>query len=130
MAMATLVMDNKGTWRDTVATVTGIPFGRFRALRRLENESKTQAELGAQLGIDAPATSVLVSELLADGLVTRVVDPADGRRKLVSATEEGKATVRRVRELPEAAPPPLDMLSDDEVATLAAIIRKMQGDGS
>ena len=128
--MATLVMDNKATWRDTVAAVTGMPFSRFRALRRLEDESKTQAELGAQLGIDAPATSVLVGELLAEGLVTRVVDPADGRRKLVSATEEGRAIVRRVRELPTAAPPPLAALSDDEVATLAGIIRRMQGDVS
>jgi DNA-binding MarR family transcriptional regulator len=66
-----------------------------------------------------------LAELQHAGLITRVSDPADGRGLLVELTREGLALVDRVapahlaneREL-------LEPLTEDEQATLAALLRK------
>lgn len=123
--MATLIMDNRADWRDTVIAATGMPFSRFRALRRLESGPLTQSELAARLGVDAPATSVLVGELVDDGLVLRASDPADRRRNLVELTDAGRAVVDGVRELPDAVPSRLGVLDDEEVGTLHRLLQRL-----
>jgi DNA-binding MarR family transcriptional regulator len=55
----------------------------------------SQAELARIEAISAPSMSLLVRELEADGLVERAVDPADARRTIVSASEEGRALMLR-----------------------------------
>jgi len=129
--MATLVMDNKAVWRDAVVAATGMPFSRFRALRRLEAGPLAQSELAARLGVDGPATSVLVGELVDDDLVLRATDPADRRRNLLELTDAGRAVVAGVRALPDAVPSLLGVLDDEEAATLHRILQRLHdGDRS
>jgi len=123
--MAALVMDNKADWRNAVAAATGMPFSRFRALRRLEAGPLAQSELAARLGVDAPATSVLVGELVDDGLVLRATDPTDRRRNLLQLTGAGRAVVAGVRELPDAVPSVLGVLDDEDAATLHRILQRL-----
>ncbi|MCW2838948.1 MAG: hypothetical protein JWR55_431 [Aeromicrobium sp.] len=129
--MAALVMDNKAGWRGAVVAATGMPFSRFRALRRLEMGPLAQSELAARLGVDAPAMSVLVGELVDDGLVLRATDPADRRRNRLELTDAGRALVDGVRELPDAVPSVLGVLDEEEAATLHRILQRLHdGAGS
>lgn len=123
--LASLVFDNRTTWRDQVAERTGMPFSRFRALRRLEHRPMTSSILAERLDIDTAATSVIVSDLVARGLVAKQDDPDDGRRKILSLTKDGVAVMDAVRAI-EHPSPLLAALTDDERATLHSLLTKMQ----
>jgi DNA-binding MarR family transcriptional regulator len=71
-------------------------------LGRLDREGpRTVSELATAERIRPQSMAQTVSELEADGLVTRRPDPGDGRRALVELTEQGLAVLhadRRQRE--------------------------------
>jgi DNA-binding MarR family transcriptional regulator len=116
-----LVMDTRGDWRRKVAEATGLPFTRFRALRRIAPGPITLRELAESLGTDAPAATVAVNDLERRGLVTRYEHPDDRRAKLVSLTAEGRATLRAGKAVADHAPEALTALSADDVATLVRV---------
>jgi hypothetical protein len=78
------------------------------------------------MGLTPGTVSARVDRLVADGLVVRSPDPADGRGSLVALTDRG-------RELFEAVVPAhlanqvrlLGSLSAEEQATLAGLLRKL-----
>ena len=122
-------MDHKSLWREHFETQLDMPFSRYRAMRRLERRPLTQRELAGLLGVDAPAASVIVGDLVGRGLVTRRLHPADGRSKIVEVTDAGRDWMDRVRSLPAAVPSAVTVLSADERRELARLIAKMRAAG-
>jgi DNA-binding MarR family transcriptional regulator len=53
--------------------------------------------LSEQLGVKAPAASLIVDKLVRSGLAYRVRDPLDGRRVIVRVTSKGGNLVARIR---------------------------------
>jgi MarR family transcriptional regulator, transcriptional regulator for hemolysin len=64
-----------------------------------EEGVSTPSELAAYIGITRPATSRLLRDLEARGLVARTNGSADGRSVTVSLTEKGNAITREARVL-------------------------------
>ncbi len=74
----------------------------YLILRRLAADGPANVNaIALALGLDGSTVTRQVSALEADGLVSRVRDPADGRAIVVAPTPEGlarMATVRRARQ--------------------------------
>ncbi|WP_298442390.1 MarR family transcriptional regulator [Gordonia sp. (in: high G+C Gram-positive bacteria)] len=120
------VFDSRDAWRRAVVERTGLPFSRVRVLRRLDRGGPLSLkELAHAAAMDAPATTVAVNELAAAGLVSRDVDPADKRRRLVSLTAAGRAAVAVADATPDPAPPELAAFSGDDLRTLAGLLRRL-----
>lgn len=125
MLLASVFTDNRHSWHPAVVERTGMPFSRFRALRRLDRGPLTGSQLAQQLGVDSPAASVILSDLVDRALATKGPDPSDGRRKIVSITEAGRAVLADVRSMPGPAPA-LAALSEAERRTLHRLLTKIQ----
>ena len=125
LAMSDLVMDHKSHWAAAFAAHLDVPFSRYRAMRRIVVRPWSQRDLAEQLHIDAPAASVLVTDLCERGWVTRAPDPEDGRRKVIEATDLGRAWVEQVRQLP-SPPPMFEALSAAERRQLADLLAKLR----
>lgn len=125
--LAALVMDNKWMIRDLLQDRTGgMPWNGYRALRRVERMPMSQRELAERMDIDAPAASVLVSDLVGRGYVVRAADPGDGRRKLVNITEAGRGLLEGLRSTGDVIPPPVATLTASERRELTRLIEKMR----
>jgi len=125
--LMTLVMDNKWIARDLLQhRLSGMAWSGFRALRRVESAPLSLGQLAAQMGIDAPAASVLVSDLVARGYVERVPDANDGRRKLVHITSEGRQLLHELRTTDDAVPAPVATLTPEELRELTRLVEKMR----
>lgn len=68
-----------------------------RLLASLADEGEaSQAELSRRTGIDPSDLVAALNELSAKDFITRMRDPADGRRNVVALTEAGQAELRRL----------------------------------
>ncbi len=123
-AMASLVLDNRDSWRRTVVEKTGLPFSRVRILRRLARQSMTVKAIAEATALDAPAATVAVSDLEQRGLVVRRIDPDNRRCKRVSLTDEGQQLMAVIAEMDDPAPAGLAALSEDELKNLRAILER------
>jgi DNA-binding MarR family transcriptional regulator len=123
-AMADLVLDNRR--RRQVAEVTGLSFGRMRALRRIAPKPMAMGELAALLGMDPPNLTAVVDDLERAGLVERQPHPSDRRAKLVVATAAGAALARRAEKVLERPPVGLTELPIDDLETLARILSRIR----
>jgi DNA-binding MarR family transcriptional regulator len=123
--MASLVLDNRDGWRRSVIEQTGLPFSRIRILKRLSRRPMTVKEVGHATAMDAPATTVAINDLEDRGLVVRTTDPANRRCKLVSLTEAGRETVRRIDATHDPAPSVLSALDVGDLEALRAILGKV-----
>lgn len=124
--LATLVFDNREPWRSNVSARIGLPFSRYRALRRLQDGPKSGSALARALDIDAPAASLIVQDLVERGLATREIDPADRRRRIITISNDGLALIADA--MSGVIPvPALDGLDDAELAALEALLRKALG---
>jgi DNA-binding MarR family transcriptional regulator len=124
--LVTLVMDSRGDWRRKVSEVTGLPFSRVRALKRLVGDPITLSELADLMSTDAPAATVVVNDLERRGLVERRPHPQNRRAKLVSLTPAGKRVVERLRSVSDHAPAALAELPAAELAELQRILRTIR----
>ncbi|NED64068.1 MarR family transcriptional regulator, partial [Streptomyces sp. SID10244] len=77
-----------------------------------------QSDLARRLGIDAPATSGIVNDLVDRGLVTREPHPTDRRYKVVTITDEGRRIVDSVIADPAIAPTMFAALDDEQLRDL------------
>jgi DNA-binding MarR family transcriptional regulator len=118
-SLVSLVMDTRGDWRRRVTEATGLPFGKFRALRRLRDSPLALHELAEAMGSDAPAATVAVNDLERRGLVLRQPHPTNRRVKLVTITAAGREVVARAMAVTEHAPAPFAELPPAELAALA-----------
>ena len=123
--LVSLVMDSRGDWRRKVIEATGLPFSRYRALKRLKNEPRTLSDLAYEMSVDAPAATVIVNDLEARGLVERKAHPENRRSKLVLATAEGRKLVATVNRIADAPPPALANLPAQDLAQLRRIVEGM-----
>ena len=73
--------------------VTPVQFGLLSIL--ISRPGIDQATLGAELGLDPANVAEILRRLEDRGLLTRVVDPLNRRRKLCLATTSGKKFVQR-----------------------------------
>jgi DNA-binding MarR family transcriptional regulator len=125
--MAAVVFDNRDSWKRDVIGTTGLPFSRVRVLRRLAKKPMTAKQIAEAATMDAPATSVAVSDLEDRGLVVRQADPTNRRCKVISLTDEGRDVVASIDKVDDPAPGPLADLSDADLRTLQTILAKAAG---
>jgi MarR family transcriptional regulator, organic hydroperoxide resistance regulator len=72
--------------------------GQLKAMMVLaKNERITVGGVARALNLSEPSASLLVDKLVQRGLAARETDPADRRRTLVLASEEGHLLVDRLR---------------------------------
>lgn len=126
LSMMGIVMDHKWYFAERFEKKLPVPYSRYRALRRVEQSPRSQRELADAMGVDAPAMTGIVTDLVKHGLATREPHPEDGRIKLVTATAQGRAWLDEVRSLPDGAPPLMDVLTADERRELARLLDKLQ----
>ncbi|EKF22394.1 marR family protein [Mycolicibacterium hassiacum DSM 44199] len=124
-ALAAFVIDNRDSWRRAVVEATGLPFSRIRILRRLRRGPMTVKELAAAATLDAPATTVAVTDLQQRGLVVRAPDPANRRCKTVSLTAAGEEVLRRIDEVDDPAPEAFAALDGADLAALRRVLAKL-----
>jgi DNA-binding MarR family transcriptional regulator len=124
--LVALVMDSRWDWRRKMSEAVGLPFSRVRALDRLRRGPLTLRALAEVMGTDPPATTVIVNDLEARGLVVRETHPDDKRAKVVSLTAEGRRVVRSARAVTEKAPATFDVLTDKDVADLIRIAERLE----
>jgi DNA-binding MarR family transcriptional regulator len=127
--LVALVMDSRWDWRRKMSEAAGMPFSRVRAIDRLRNGPLTLRALAELIGTDAPAATVIVNDLEERGLVARDTHPEDKRAKVVSLTPEGRKVARAARAVTDEAPAVFDVLSEEEVERLGAILERL-GAGS
>ena len=83
-------------------------------------------QLAEALHLGRSATSTLVEQLVRLDFVTRMEDPADRRRALVSLSAEGTALVTRLRQgRNDRMRVMLDVLADDDLLTLTRILQTL-----
>ena len=80
-------------------------------------------DLAAREGVTQPAMTLLVNRLEKRGWAARQTDPGDGRAVLVALTDDGRATVERLRaEYRALLHDEMATLPDDDVETLARAV--------
>ena len=124
-AMASLVVENRDSWKRAVIERTGLPFSRIRILRRLARRPMTVKEIAHAATIDAPAATVAVNDLEDRGLVIRETDPTNRRCKTVSLTDAGRDMARKIDTTDDPAPDVLAALDDTELGQLQAVLAKL-----
>jgi DNA-binding MarR family transcriptional regulator len=73
---------------------SGLSLARWKVLEILDGKgSIRQKALAQELGLAERSVTQAVESLASDGLVERMPDPADGRAKLVTLTDEGAAAL-------------------------------------
>jgi DNA-binding MarR family transcriptional regulator len=125
----TMVYDDNR--RAEVSAAVGLSFVKVKALRRLLVRPMPMRDLAAELVVDKPYMTQVVDALEERGLVLRTVDARDRRCRIVSLTEEGRATAERSEEILTRPPAILDQLSDGDLAELTRILSSLPttGDG-
>lgn len=121
-AMNSLVRDHAAESRSRIDARIDMPFSRFRALRRVATRDLTQSELARRLGIDAPAASVIVNDLVDRGLVSREPRADDRRFKIVAITDAGRTVVDSLMSDPAIAPDMFDALDHTQRRELAGLL--------
>ncbi len=121
-----LVMETRDDWRRALSDATGLPFGRVRVLRRLDDGPLTLGELAEATGSDAPAITVTINALEAQGLVNRRPHPTNRRAKLVSLTADGRATLAKARKVIERAPAAFAGVTSADLAALRRLLDALE----
>jgi DNA-binding MarR family transcriptional regulator len=111
--------------REAVSEAIGMSYLRAKALRQLTKRPLAMRDLGVQLAIDPPYTTVIIDDLEQRGLVLRELNPADRRSKLVRITPAGRAVARKARQVTSAPPAPLTALNPKDLAELERILRQL-----
>ena len=123
-SMRTLVLDLHDR-RTAVSEAIGMSYLRAKALRLLLPGPLPMRDLGAALTTDASYTTVMVDDLEERGLVAREVNPADRRSRLVRVTDAGREVAHTADAIQSAPPAALSALTDEELATLERLLRRL-----
>ncbi|MER5802182.1 MarR family winged helix-turn-helix transcriptional regulator [Streptomyces mirabilis] len=87
-------------WQEAVGDVTPPQYAVLLTIH--EHPGIDQSRLGETTGIDRATLAPLVHRLELRGLIAREVDSANRRRKLLTLTDGGVATLDRIRLLGDA----------------------------
>ncbi|MCX5380074.1 MarR family winged helix-turn-helix transcriptional regulator [Streptomyces sp. NBC_00091] len=114
-------------WRDFAAAAAryGLTSTQAKVLAQLDGPVPMRG-LATLLACDASNVTGIVDRLEGRGLVRREASAADRRVKNVVATDEGRETIRRVREEMQATHGALDTLDESESATLYALLERLR----
>lgn len=86
----------------------------------------SQKELARFARIEQPSMAQVLARMERDGLIRRTPDPNDGRSSLISLTETALASLPAARAaLSEGSEQALAGFSEDEVATLLSLLRRL-----
>lgn len=99
-------------------------FAQARLLSTIEDQGATRiSDLAALDHCSQPTMTTQVRRLEDAGLVSRTVDPEDGRAVLIQITDKGVATLRQVRvDRGAAIDPYLERLSEADRQTLGEAV--------
>jgi DNA-binding MarR family transcriptional regulator len=122
--MRNLVIDNER--KREVCDVTGLSFGKTRALRRIAHHAVSMGELAALLGMDPPNVTTLVDDLQLAGLVERQPHPTDRRVMLVVATAEGERVARMADDILDQPPHAIVDLPITDLEELRRILLRVE----
>ncbi|MEW1750095.1 MarR family winged helix-turn-helix transcriptional regulator [Streptomyces angustmyceticus] len=115
-------------WQEAVGDVTPPQYAVLLTVH--ECPGIDQSRLGEMTGIDLATLAPLVHRLELRGLLAREVDPANRRRKLLTLTGDGNATLDRIRPLGEAVDAAVvGGLPDAHRAVLMESLRWISGAG-
>jgi DNA-binding MarR family transcriptional regulator len=103
----------------------GLTLTQARALGFAACEPLSQRRLAERFGCDPSNISVLVDRLVERELVERRPDPADGRVKLIVATDAGRALAERCCQDREWLTTALDRLAPEQRDQLHAALLQM-----
>lgn len=106
----------------------GLSHGLLSALATVQKFGPIRlAELSQQEFVSAPSTTRLIAELEKRGLVSRTVDPDDGRAFLIEATDAGEAEVLRARSArAQMVADLLDSLSPEQYAAIEVALPALE----
>jgi DNA-binding MarR family transcriptional regulator len=105
---------------------TGLPLAPLRALLVLPpGEAISMRELARRLGCDNSYVTALIDTLESHGLVVRRPHPTDRRVKVIVLTARGRELASRAQLADTTPPVAFSNLSEDEIATLRDLLRKL-----
>ena len=115
----------RGDFRDD--DLTQAEYDVLLTVTRGEGASARLRDVTANMLISQPSVSRLVDRMVTRGLITKCVDPHDGRGAIVTATEAGAAAFRRVatthgRSIADR----MSVLGDDELRQLEELTAKLR----
>lgn len=88
-------------------------------------EGLDQIGLSKKVGLDRSTTALVVKKLETDGLVVRVDDPKDGRRKVIILTAKGERKLEQLRNgAARAQDVALSAFDPDEAAHFLRLLTK------
>ncbi|HWJ69997.1 MAG TPA: MarR family transcriptional regulator [Sphingobium sp.] len=126
-----LVMSGR-TWMthidNRLRAATGQTRARWQMLFTIAfgQQPVTLTDIGQRLFVQWPTLVRVVEGLVADGLITRIDNPRDGRSKLVSLTPAGQAMVERIQPiLDEERAAVLADLADSELEQCAELLHRI-----
>ncbi|GAS93771.1 uncharacterized protein RMCC_0737 [Mycolicibacterium canariasense] len=111
-----------------VQEVATLDLGDFIALRAIASGKLSPGDLSRDLHSHPSATSRTITGLAKAGLVTRVNDPVDSRKIILTLTPKGAAAVERIgREIRPSLQRRLDALPGADAANLLAALEALLG---
>ncbi len=115
--------------RDRVAPVLaaeGLTAGQYEALEILRERGPLGvSELRKEMATTSGNLDVVLDNLVAKGLVSKRVDPADARRRVVRLTEKGRAMGRHVPRYRDALRGQMSRLTAAEKMDLARLLDRL-----
>lgn len=99
--------------------------GKVMVLLMLGEGPRSLGDIAEAQRIDPPYATAIVDQLESLGLAARTADPADRRRKVVTLTALGRASVATAREIIAEPPAALVELTPAELAQFAAILNRL-----
>ncbi len=99
-----------------------LSYVRAKALARVAEQPLSMRALAQHLLTDSPYTTLVIDELERRGLVTRTVNPADKRTKIVAATSAGVAVAAAAQQILDRPPQALLSLPAKDLASLERIV--------
>lgn len=106
----------------------GLSHGLLSALATVQKYGPIRlAELAQQEFVSAPSTTRLIAELEKRGLVSRTVDPDDGRAFLIEVTPAGESEVLRARSArAQMVADLLESLTPEQYATIEGALPALE----
>ena len=105
---------------DESARAVGLTAQQAELLARIEAPTRMN-ELADQRVCDPSSITSLVQRLERDGFVTRMVDPTDGRARIIRLTAKGRRARQRFVDMAGDGTDVVRALSDTQRAALAAL---------
>lgn len=107
----------------------GFAMGQLPVLVTLKHVgAASQTELARVAQVEQPSMAQLLQRMERDGLVQRVPDPADGRSRLISLTEQASERLPKSRAVMDGVcEKALAGLTEDERGQLLTLLLKIDG---